>query len=761
MAMGTQSGTNPGKLIGGLVLACLLAASRAQTAVVPLLSPVGLAFDAAGGVYVAESGRHVVDRFDPVTGAFTVVAGNGTQGFAGDGGPATAAELDSPQGLALDAAGNLYIADAHNHRVRMVAATTKVISTVASGFRLPMAVALDGVGDLFVADAADHRVQRVVLASGVISTVAGNGTEGSGGDGGAATEAALDSPGGLALDPGGNLYIADTHNHRVRMVAAGTGLISTLASGLGLPKGISLDTTGDMYVADRQGHTVFKLAGGSLTMLAGTGGEGFAGDGGPAVAALLDGPQAAGVSPAGLVTLADTRNQRVRQVDRSGVIRTLAGVGLESGTVVFTGASVVQYGTGSLTATCHGATGSVVLYDVSGGTPVALGTTALVDGVASFSTAGLAAGGHRLLAAYGGDAGHAAGESGVVSLTVTPAPLIAAAGTIAMVYGAAVPGVTGTLTGVLGQDVGKVSAVFATDATSLSPVGIYPVTARLTGAAAANYAVTATGNVTIGQAGSDTTLGSSALTVTSGTPVTFSAKATSKTQGVPTGRVSFLDGGVTVGALALDGSGAASMPLTLGPGTHAVTAVYGGDANFLGSASAALSEEVVTSVIAAQPDFALNATNGTQTIVGGTSATFGFGVTVTNGSLSGPILLAATGLPNGATASFHPAVIPPGGAVTSFTMTIQTVKPAAISPMQAATFALGVLLFLGLRRRNRVVGLLFGLGLLAGCGDRVTNVGSGGSGKGPVSYPITVTGTSTASSGAVLEHTAVVTLTVQ
>ncbi len=765
--MGMWSGKNPRRLIGGLLVGGLWwwGCARAQTAVVPLLSPSGLAFDAAGGVYVAETGRHVVDRFDPATGKFSVVAGNGTEGFSGDGGLATAAELDAPQGLALDGAGNLYIADSHNQRVRRVDAGTGVISTVAgsgvAGFggdggaavaaKLsgPVAVALDGLGGLLVADAGNHRVRRVVLATGLISTYAGNGTEGDAGDGGAATAASLDSPGGLAVDgTTGDVSISDTRNHRVRRVAAGTGSISAVAGGVGMPKGISVDGAGNVYVADAAGQRVLRIASGVVTVVAGNGVEGFAGDGGQAVAALLDGPRVAGVSPAGLVTLADTRNQRVRQVDGSGVIRTLAGVG--DALVSLSGPAVVQYGTGSLTV--GSASGAVTMYEVTGGTPVALGTVAVSGGLGSFSTGGLAVGMHRLMAVSAG------GESGVVSLTVTPAPVVAAVAGVTTVYGEGIPVLTGTLTGVLARDQGAVSVVFGTAATALSPVGSYPVTATLTGAAAGNYTVSAMGVVAIGQAGTVTSLASTAGSVLSGTAVGFTAKVASVTQGVPTGSVSFLDGGVSLGAVAVDAAGRAAMSSVLGVGTHTVNAVYAGDTNFVGSASAGI-PEVVTPVPVVPADFALNATGGgTQTVVGGTSATFGFEVTVTNGSLGGPIVLAATGLPAGATASFNPALIPPGVAVNRFTLTVSTVKKAAVvSPVKVAVVLLGVAVWLG--RRRRWVAVL-GLGLLVGCGDRVASLATS-SGSGPASYPITVTGTTTAATGAVLQHSVTVTLVVQ
>jgi sugar lactone lactonase YvrE len=225
----------------------------AQGAALPLVLPSAIAYDTQGNLYVADAGGHVV-REVSAAGVIRVVVGNGVQGFSGDGGAATAAELDSPLGLAVDAAGDLFVADSHNQRVREVLAGTGVITTVAgtgtAGFAgdggpakaavldLPTALACDAAGNLFVADTGNHRVRRIAATTGVITTVAGNGVEGFGGDGGAATAAMIDSPGGLAVDAAGNLYLADTHNGRVREVNAATAVISTVASvGLALPRG--------------------------------------------------------------------------------------------------------------------------------------------------------------------------------------------------------------------------------------------------------------------------------------------------------------------------------------------------------------------------------------------------------------------------------------------------------------------------------------------------------------------------------------------
>ena len=246
--------------------------SRAQAAVsVPLLLPTSVVYDPAGNLYVAETNRHVIDRID-ISGGVTVVAGNGTQGFSGDSGLAIAAQLDSPQGLAVDSIGNLYIADTHNHRIRMVIAGTGIITTIAGSgvagfsgdqaqavlgrFNLPTALALDGAGNLDIADSNNHRIRQLNLASGLLSTIAGNGLQSDAGDGGPALKASLDSPSGLAADSSQNLYLADTHNHRIRRLDHATGIISSVAGGdagsssaanatkLLAPRGISLDGAG-------------------------------------------------------------------------------------------------------------------------------------------------------------------------------------------------------------------------------------------------------------------------------------------------------------------------------------------------------------------------------------------------------------------------------------------------------------------------------------------------------------------------------------
>jgi sugar lactone lactonase YvrE len=279
-----------------------------------------------------------------VSGTITTVAGNGTPGFSGDGGPATNARLAYPTGVAVDAAGNLYIADRLNSRVRKVS-TSGTITTVAgdgsAGFSGdggpatnaqlagPYGVAVDAAGNLYIADFQNSRVRKV-STSGTITTVAGDGSFGFSGDGGPATNAQLAGPNGVAVDAAGNLYIADINNHRVRKVST-SGTITTVAGNgtpgfsgdggpatnarLRPPTGVAVDAAGNLYIADIFNQRVRKVStSGTITTVAGTGIYGFSGDGGPATNARLAYPSGVAVDAAGNLYIADQNNHRVRKV---------------------------------------------------------------------------------------------------------------------------------------------------------------------------------------------------------------------------------------------------------------------------------------------------------------------------------------------------------------------------------------------------------------------------------------------------------------
>ena len=806
-------------LVVGLVWTLGLATlvwAQTQATMLPLVLPSAIAFDAQGNLYFADAGEHRVHMLS-AAGAITTVAGTGVQGFAGDGGPAAAAELDSPAGLALDAAGNLYISDRHNHRVREVYAASGVIATIAgtgvagvSGdggaataarLDLPTALAVDAVGDVYVADTNNHRVRRIAAGTGTITTVAGDGVEGYSGDGGVATAAAIDSPSGLAVDAAGDLYIADTHNGRVRVVSAATGKIATVAgagftggnvqsfggdggaasaAGLALPRGLTLDAAGNLYVADCANQRIRRVSpSGVITTIAGQGTEAFAGDNAPAVTASLDSPRGVAVSPGELVTLADSGNQRVRQIDALPLpgpdIHTIVGIGTTTpGALLLSGPSVTAYGNGVVMATLSAttnATGSVTFLDTSGGTTVTVGLVGLSLDAASLSTGTLAAGAHSVIAVYAGDATHGAAQSQALAVTVTPLGVTATANPAAMLYGQTVPTLGGLVSGVLAQDAGKVAAVFATSAGVLPPVGNYPITATLTGSSAGNYSLGATpvGSLSVAQAPTLTTLLASASNPGLGAAVSFTMRAVSTTSGVPTGSATVMDGTTVLGVGGLAGGGAVFSISTLAPGTHSLSAAYSGDGNFLGSTSA-----VATVTVGAAQDFTLAATGATsQAVPAGSAATYSFSVGMVGAALASPITLAVQGGPLGATPSFSPNYIPPGGAVTSFTLTIQTPlagmeeRTRPLAPLGSVPGWLAVLVLpaVGLLRRRQGrfrSRILLGMGAFfllmgTGCGNRVNTAPEL---AGATSYTLTVTGTATSAAGTALVHSANVTLQV-
>jgi len=312
--------------------------------------PNGVAVDSAGNVYVVDSGNKRIRKVS--NGVITTVAGNGMTGFSGDNGPATSAELNEPEGIAADSAGNLYIADWQNNRIRMV--SNGVITTVAgNGTRgysgdggpatsaqlaYPQSVAVDSAGNLYIADTSNSCIRKV--ANGVITTVAGNGEFGFSGDNGPATSAQFNGPTGVAVDSGGNLYIADQPNQRIRKVS--NGLITTVAGGgtsigdngpatnaqLYEPSGVAVDSAGNLYIADSYHYRIRKVSNGVITTVAGNGTQGFSGDNGPATSAQFYELGGVAVDSAGNLYIADSANFRIRKVT-NGVITTVAGNGTQ------------------------------------------------------------------------------------------------------------------------------------------------------------------------------------------------------------------------------------------------------------------------------------------------------------------------------------------------------------------------------------------------------------------------------------------------
>jgi sugar lactone lactonase YvrE len=324
-----------------------------------LICPEGVAVDRSGNLYVSDTGHGRIARISPQGDASNVV-GDGVLGnYWGDGGKGADAGLDVPLGVAVDGAGNVYISDTKNSRVRKVT-PAGVISTVAgtgiSGFsgdggpaisaqmRGPSGLTLDAAGNLYIADWTDNRIRKVAV-DGTITTVAGRGdTNPPLGDGGKATDASLAGPFGVAVDGNGNLYIADTYYYLIRKVSP-AGIITTAAghnfysSGpidVGFPTSVVSDAAGNLYIVSES--RVLKLApDGTLTTVAGTVASGMAasGDGGPATSAVLQGAFAVAVDGAGNLYIAGGNltgyfggSGSVRKITRDGIISTIAGNGV-------------------------------------------------------------------------------------------------------------------------------------------------------------------------------------------------------------------------------------------------------------------------------------------------------------------------------------------------------------------------------------------------------------------------------------------------
>jgi len=311
--------------------------------------------------------RTIVKTIPPQNKPFIIVAfaGTGTQGWSGNNGPALNSRLNRPRGIHKNSAGNVYIADRSNHQIRYVDAVSDNIYAVAgvgtvSGYNCnncnpltarldsPQGVFIDGSGNVYIADTSNHIVRKVIAGGNIVNVAGTPGTQGSSGDGGAATSARLRSPGDVALDNAGNIYIADTGNCKIRKVDAVTSFISTYAgtgtcgyngnggsatsTRLNSPRQLAFDSAGNLYVADTSNNRIRKIdkITGIVTTVAG-GGAG--GDGGLAVNAQLNAPEGIAVNQFGTLYIADSSNNRIRKVDAAtGIISAHAGTGSQGNT---------------------------------------------------------------------------------------------------------------------------------------------------------------------------------------------------------------------------------------------------------------------------------------------------------------------------------------------------------------------------------------------------------------------------------------------
>ncbi len=620
--------------------------------------PSGLAIDGAGNLDIADSANNVVRQISAATGIITTIAGTHTAGFSGDGGAAVSAELDQPFGLALDPAGNLYIADIGNNRVRVVCAAAGTLDgsacpaqgaivtiagngnagatgdgalATAAELNGPYAVAVDPGGNLFIADTQNNRVRAVCAtasssilgthctAAGVISTVAGNGTGDFAGDGGAASAAEVNSPSGLAFDPAGDLYIADTQNYRIREVTAKSAIISTIA---------------------------------------GNGSSDFGGDDGPAPEAGIHGPYGIALDHDGNLIVADFFDQRVRTVQtnlslvsitvpvRQGYTSDPVPVGVANNgtdTLALTSlVAAVNTAIDPATTTCPSGGSLPVAQTCVVGVEFAPAKTptlssnqaegGIVD-VNDETQAGIVGSNSPLVIEIGGTATPVNATD--VALTSKPNPSTFGQNvtfTAAVTTGSGTGALTGTVTFFDGAkkispDLAVNASGIATFTTSSLAVGTHPITAAYNGDTGHFSSVSAQLNQVVNEPTS-TKLTSSANPSTLNQSVSFTATVTATGGVAPDGTVTFMDGANVLGTVTLSAGAASYTTSALTEGVHLITAVYSGDATTYvqGSTSNTVKQEVLAGSTVAL------ATSGSPSIYG-TAVTFTATVT-TNGSLA-------------------------------------------------------------------------------------------------------------------------------
>ncbi len=557
-----------------------------------------------------------------IPGIITTIAGIGTAGYTGDGSAATASQLNTPSRVAVDFAGNVYIVDVGNNVIRKVSATTGIITTVAGNgtggyngdgiaatsaeLSNPLAVTVDGAGNLFITDANNQRIREVVNTTGLIQTVAGNGTNGFAGDGGLATSAALSNPWETALDQAGNLYIADGSNSRLRMVNAATGVITTIAgtgavsfsgdggqataAGLRYPGAIALDQHGNIVFSDsfdKRIRTISALTG-VVNTVAGTGSPGYSGDGGPATSAQIGVIQGVVLDSAGNIYLADAANSRIRRVDAlTNTITTIAGNGIVG--YAGDGGSATSAALNSPYHVAIDAKGNLYIAD-----PVAnvIRKITVSQSALAFPTA-TSAGDRDLsddpLTTVVNNIGNAA-------LTIPP-PSTGLNPSIASYFSLDSSSTCSQLSSASTSET-LATAAQCTIAIDFTPTvaGSVSGTAVLTnnslGVAGSSQSIALSGTATADVTA--TTLLSSANPGLYGSNVTITATVTDSSAGtVPTGSIQFTLDGTVVSTVTLNGSGTAAYTATsLSIGTHSFTAAYTPSGSFSASTSGALSEIV-------------------------------------------------------------------------------------------------------------------------------------------------------------------------
>ena len=684
----------------------------------PIFLPMGVAVDANGNLYLADSNNNRIRRVDAQTGLISTIAGNGTSGFSGDGGLAVAAMISLPGGLVLDGAGNLFFADSNNDVIRRIDAVSGVITTVAgvpqvSGYSAmggpaistslskPEGVALDAAGDLYIADTGNDAIRKISAATGIMSTVAGTGAPGYNGDQIVATNAELNGPWDLSVGVDGSLYIADTANQRVRVVIAGTGWISTIAgtgvqgySGdgstaslalLNAPVAVVLDPAGNIYIADSGNNRIreIDIATQDIQTISGGSAEGFSGDGGPANLAGMYGPYSLVFDQGGDLFFSDLFNNRVREIHAS--VATLPAypvmrVGKLSAPQI---QGLVNNGNANLTvgvATFVNAQLDLATTTCNAGSVLTFNT---VGNLCTFGVdfAPTSVGMHILgTVTAASDAGNSPGIihlSGQV-LTVQPTTISLASSQNPSLIGTSVTftatisaggnNTTGTLTflnngtAIAGCiSVAEGSNHMAACTTAALPLGSNAITASYSGDANDAAGVSPAVQEVVKQPATIVLTASPNPAVITAS-VTLNATVTAAT-GTPSGTVTFYDGATAIGSANLNGAGVAPFSTSsLAVGTRSLTAQYSGDASNAAGTSPTFSEVIQQ----AATTTTLGSSNSPATV--GTTVTFTATVTSADGLV-----------PTGTVAFMSGATVLGNGNVNSngtATLALSTLSPA-------------------------------------------------------------------------------------
>jgi sugar lactone lactonase YvrE/predicted secreted protein len=719
IATGSLSVLNPGEIntVAG-VTDWLYGGDGVLATNAPIFLPMGVALDGNGNLYLADANNDRIRKVNAQTGLISTIAGNGTSGYAGDGGPATSAMISNPAGLALDGAGNLYFADSRNDIIRRVDAISGIITTVAGTPQVngyagngqaatsallsrPEGVSLDAAGDLFIADTGNHMIREVSAATGKISTVAGTGAAGFNGDNILATNAELNGPWSVSLGADGTLYIADTTNQRVREVNASTGMITTIAgtgiqgfSGdgaaatsaqLNAPVAVLLDPAGNLYIADSGNNRIRQVSAATANMqtLSGTSTQGFSGDGGPANVATMYGPYSLFFDQSGNLLFADMFNNRVREiyasvttlpaypVMRVGKLSVPQSQGLvNDGNAVLTiqAPVLVNAALDPATTTCN--TGSTLNFNTAGNScnlgvdfaPTTVGTTVL---------------GSVTVPSNAGNSPSTINISGdVLSVQPTSVSLVSSLNPSlvgnTVTFTATVSAGGNTVTGTIaflnsGTPIAGCSTVNigsnqkASCSTSTLPLGSNPITASYSGDANDASSNSSSLQQVVKQP-STVVLTASPSTVVVTANVTLTATVTAAT-GTPTGTVIFYDGTTALGSTNVGSNGVATFSTnSLAVGSQSLTAQYSGDSTDAAATSAAFTEVVQQATTATT----LTSSNATATV--GNSVTLTATVTSVNGPapqgtvkfMSGSIVLGTATVGTDGTANLSISSLVPG-----------------------------------------------------------------------------------------------------